>query len=77
MFTTLLSSVGATVPSDQVIDGKDHGTFFRGETSSSARDAVMPAYAINATTGALTLVYGSPFVAGSHPDGVIVDPKVA
>jgi arylsulfatase A-like enzyme len=41
MFTTLLSSVGAPIPTDRVIDGKDHGAFFKGETDTSAREGVI------------------------------------
>jgi 6-phosphogluconolactonase len=33
------------------------------------------AYTINATSGALTPVFGSPFEAGFEPEGVVVDPK--
>ena len=35
----------------------------------------MSAYAIDATTGALTAVPGSPFVAGTEPFAIAVDPK--
>lgn len=41
MFTTLLTLVGCTVPTDRVIDGKDHTAFFKGETDTSARDGVI------------------------------------
>ena len=41
MFTTLLSLAGCHVPTDRVIDGKDHSAFFKGETDTSAREGVI------------------------------------
>ncbi|MGO8867700.1 MAG: lactonase family protein [Alphaproteobacteria bacterium] len=39
-----------------------------------ATDSNVWAYTINAATGALTVVNGSPFAAGSYPGGIAVDP---
>ena len=42
--------------------------------SSTMLRVTFPLYAINATTGALTAVKGSPFTAGTDPEYVAVDP---
>jgi YVTN family beta-propeller protein len=46
-----------------------------GKTSTTTGPGTISAYAIDSSTGALTVVPGSPFAAGSTPSSLVVDPS--
>ena len=62
-----------TNPDGVTVDPK--GKFAYVSNGGSNSQGNVSAYTINATTGALTPVAGSPFGAGSYSNGVAVDPK--
>jgi 6-phosphogluconolactonase len=64
---------GGGSPYGIAVDPKGAFVYVANDASANVFGTVS-AYAINATSGALTPVVGSPFVAGTQPVGVAVDP---
>ena len=67
-----LDSRGAVQPAERERSGRDVAVEFAYVTNFYSRN--VSAYAINASTGALTQVAGSPFAAGNGAVGVAVAP---
>jgi 6-phosphogluconolactonase (cycloisomerase 2 family) len=66
---TAVSSVGSgTFPLNIVVDPAGQFAYAANQNSNN-----VSVYSINATTGALTQVPGSPFAAGVNPRGVALD----